>query len=209
VRTTEKGSALIVSLLATTLLFVLGLSLALVAQTESALSAAVLRQAQTAWAADAALRRASADLEALPDWTPALSGVVVSTLTDGPIGVVRTIGRSVVDLPALGASLNASAGSLPFGANNPFWSLYLWAPGDRLFASPVWSGYVAVWVADDAAESDDDPRQDGGGVERRGRGVVRLHAEAFDRLGSRYAVEATALRLISGRVRLLTAPAVR
>jgi hypothetical protein len=68
---------------------------------------------------------------------------------------------------------------------------------------------VAVWIGDDAAETDDDPRQDGGGVDHRGRGVVRLRADAFDALGSRRMVEATAMRLISGRVRLLMGEAVR
>ena len=205
----EEGSALIVAVLATTLLLILGSALALVAQTESAIAATSLRDAQTLSAAEAALRYATVDLEVLPDWSAALSGVVVSQLTDGAPAGVRTLGRSAIDLAALGASLNGSAAALPFGANNPLWTLFLWGPGERLLASGQWPGYVAVWIADDPAETDDNPRLDGGGPDQRGRGVVRLRAEAFDSVGAHRIVEATAVGLISGHVRLLAGQAVR
>jgi hypothetical protein len=205
----EEGSALIVALLATTLLLVMGSALALVAQTESAIAATSVLDAQTLSAAEAALRHATADLEELPDWTTALSGAAVSPLTDGASAAIRTVGRTVIDLTALGATLNASAAALPFGANNPQWTLFLWGPGQRLLAPGVWAGYVAVWIADDPMETDDNPQLDGGGLDQRGRGVMRLRAEAFDTLGAHRIVEATAVRLVSGRVRLFTRQGVR
>ena len=203
----EQGSALIVSLLSTTLLLVLGSALALVAQSESAIAANAPRDAQTLYAAEAALRHAAVDLDALPDWSMALAGVATSTFTDGSPGGVRSAGMVNLDLTMLGATLNAAAAGLPFGANNPQWTLYLWGPAEPLLGSS-WPGYVAVWVADDASENDDDPRRDGGGLDEQGRGVVRLRAEAFDGAASRRAVEATVERVSSGRVRMRTCRAV-
>ena len=203
----EHGSALIISLLSTTLLLVLGSALALVAQSESAIAANAPRDAQTLYAAEAALRHAAVDLEALPDWSMALGGVVTSTFTDGSPGGVRSAGPVDIDLTVLGATLNAGAASLPFGANNPQWRLYLWGRAEALLVSP-WTGYVAVWVADDASETDDDPQRDGGGVDERGRGVVRLRAVAFGGANSQRAVEATVERATSGRVTVRTSQAV-
>ena len=203
----EQGSALIVSLLSTTLLLVLGSALALVAQSESAIAANAPRDAQTLYAAEAALRHAVVDLAALPDWSMALAGGATSTFTDGSPGGVRSAGLVDLDLTMLGATLNAGAAALPFGANNPQWTLYLWGRAEALLVSS-WPGYVAVWVADDAAEQDDDPRRDGGAVDEQGRGVVRLRAEAFDGAASRRAVEATVERTASGRVTMRTCQAV-
>ena len=167
-RHSEQGSALIVSLLSTTLLLVLGSALALVAQSESAIAANAPRDAQTLYAAEAAVRHAAVDLEALPDWSIALAGMATSTFTDGSPGGVRFAGLVNVDLTMLGATLNAGAAGLPFGANNPQWTLYLWGRAEALLVSS-WPGYVAVWVADDASEEDDDPLRDG--VERMSEAV--------------------------------------
>jgi hypothetical protein len=188
-------------------LLVLGSALALIAQSESAIAANAPRDAQTLYAAEAALRHAVVDLEALPDWSMALAGVATSTFTDGSPGGVRSAGVVTLDLTMLGATLNAGAAGLPFGGNNPQWTLYLWGRTEALLAS-FWRGYVAVWVADDASETDDDARRDGGGVDQRGLGVVRLRAEAFDGTASRRSVEATVERAASGRVALRTSQAV-
>jgi hypothetical protein len=192
--------------MATTVLSIIGSALLLIAQVETGIAANALRAARSFYAADAALQRARADLESLADWTPALQGVATSTFAEGP-PVPRQVGRVFVDLTGAGTALQAV--NLPFGANNPQWALFLWGPVDRLLAGTDWPGYVAVWVADDAAETDQDARQDGGTPDARGRGVVRLHAVAFDGAGARRMVEALAVRTATGRVQLLVGAAVR
>lgn len=205
----ERGSALIVAIMATTVLLAFGSALLLVAQTETAIAASSLREARASYAAEAALRRASLDLQEQSDWTAALSGVATSSLTDGSSTTRRSLGRMDVDLAEGTAGLNAASAGLPFGANNPRWLLYLWGAVDGLLPQADWPGYVAVWIADDAAETDGDPQRDGGGVDGRGRGVVRLHAVAFDAAGARRTVEATLVRNAAGGVRLLMGQAVR
>jgi hypothetical protein len=198
-----------VVLLATTLLLVLGSALTLIAQSESSISATVLRDAQALCGAEAALRHAAVDLEVVSDWTSVLSGMATSGLTDGAEDGLRTVGRVTLDLGSLAAQLNTDAGRLPLGANNPHWTLFLWGPGGRLLGGTTSSLYLLVWVADDAAETDDDPLRDGGSMDRRGAAIVRLRAEAFDGIGARRVVEATAIRLVNGRVGLLMGEAVR
>jgi hypothetical protein len=205
----EQGSALLVAIMATTVLLAFGSALLLVAQTETAIAASSLRQARASYAAEAALRQASADLQDLSDWTAALSGVTPSSLTDGSSTTRRSLGRMTVDLAEGTAGLNAASAGLPFGANNPRWLLYLWGAVDALLPQADWPGYVAVWIADDAAETDGDPQRDGGDADARGRGVVRLHAVAFDAAGARRTVEATVVRSPAGGVRLLMGQAVR
>lgn len=205
----DRGSALIVALMTTTMLMAFGSALLLLAQTETGIAASSLREARTFYAAEAALRQASLDLEALPDWTAALSGAATSALTDGSSQGTRRLGRVIVDLSSESASLTAAAASLPFGANNPRWLLYLWGAVEGVLPVVDWPGYVAVWIADDTVETDGDPQRDGGSADGRGRGVLRLHAVAFDAAGARRTVEATAVRYPPGRVRLLMGQAVR
>jgi hypothetical protein len=205
----EQGSALLVAMMATTVLLIFGSALLLLAQTETAIAASTLREARAFYAAEAALRQASIDLQALTDWTAALSGVATASITDGSASAVRVVGRVTIDLPSEAASLNAASASLPFGANNPKWLPYLWGAADVLLPGADWPGYVAVWIADDPGETDGDPQRDGGGVDGRGGGVVRLHAVAFDAAGARRTVEATVLRNGTGSVRLLVGQAVR
>jgi hypothetical protein len=202
----ERGSALVVALMATTVLSIAGSALLLVAQLETAIAANALRDVRTFYAADAALRRARADLESLADWTPVLQGMATSSFAEGT-PVPGQLGRVFVDVTAAGAALQAA--SLPLGANNPQWTLFLWGPLERLLTGVEWPGYVAVWLADDAAETDQDPRGDGGSPDARGRGIVRLHAVAFDGAGARRTLEATAARTATGRVQLLVGQAVR
>ena len=164
------------------------------------------------FAADAAIELAARDLSQVDDWNPVLAGARQSSFIDGAIGGVRPIpGGGLVDLTAstnmlncgkitncTAAQMNANSRERPWGANNPRWMLYSFGPMRQLagLSRPA-PCYLAVWIADDGREDDDDPLNDGG-PGQAGHGIVRVHAEAFGRAGSRRAIEAELARACRG-----------
>jgi hypothetical protein len=84
----------------------------------------------------------------------------------------------------------------PWGRNNPRWQLYgydviqdLLPPGridSRIF--------VAVWVADDPFENDDDPMRDGALPSNPGRGAAIVRAHAYGPGGQQRIVEGVVAR---------------
>ena len=182
----ERGSALVLVLTSTAVVLALASALTLIAVSESAVSASFVRGSQAAYLAEAAAARATIELDAASDWSAVLAGLASSSFKDGAADGVREAGGVVVDLTAQTAALNRSAATRPFGANNPQWRLFVWGPAEWLAGAGV-VGYVAVWVADDADEQDDDPLADGG--KEPGRGVLLLTAHAFGPGGVRRMVE--------------------
>ena len=94
--------------------------------------------------------------------------------------------------------MDTSTVARPWGKNNPRFRLYAWGSvNDLLLTGTVNSPYyVAVWVADDAAENDDNPNRDGdppnnGAAANTGKGVLTLRAEAFGSAGAHHVIEAT------------------
>ena len=87
---TECGVALVIALMATTLMLTLGCALVLLSSSETVITANFRAAHEAAYAADAAMERALADLRNVPDWTTVLSGGAVLVpltapmLTDGP-----------------------------------------------------------------------------------------------------------------------------
>jgi hypothetical protein len=204
---TEAGSALVLALMATAVVLALGSALTLVAINETAVSASFVRGQETAYLAEAAIARATVELDAIADWSAVLSGAATSSLTDGTGDGSRAAGGVEVDLSAATAALNRIAASRPFGANNPRWGLFVWGAAER-FTSSGSMGYIAVWVADDPREQDDDPLTDGGG--EAGRGVLLLTAQAFGPGGIRRMVEAVVVRTTpTQRARVLVQRPVR
>jgi hypothetical protein len=202
----ERGSALVLALAATALVLALASALTLIAVCESAVSASFVRGSQTAYLAEAAVARATAELDAIADWSAVLNGLASSSLKDGAAEGVHEAGGVVVDLTAQTAALNRNAASRPFGSNNPQWRLFVWGPAEWL-AGPGVVGYLAVWVADDPDEQDDDPLADGG--EEPGRGVLLLTAHAFGPGGVRRMVEVTVSRKLAHSTRALVWRPVR
>ena len=202
----ERGSALVVVLTATAVVLALASALTLIAVSESAVSASFVRGSQAAYLAEAAVERTVAELDAVTDWSAALTGLASSSLRDGAAEGVHEAGGVVVDLTALTTALNRSAASRPFGANNPQWRLFVWGPAEWLTGAGV-VGYLAVWVADDPDEQDDDPLTDGG--KDPGRGVLLLTAHAFGPGGVRRMVEVTVVRRPSRSTRALVWRPVR
>jgi hypothetical protein len=203
----ERGSALIMILASSVLLVALGSALTLIAMTDTALSAEAARGSQLLYIADAAVQRAVVDLDALPEWTGALSGAAHGSLTDGPAIGVREAGGSPVDLMAATTALNLAGEGRFFGGNNPVWQPFIWTPAGRLLETPM-HAYVIVWVADDPSEIDADPFVDGETAESGG-GVILVSAQAFGARGARRAVEVAVERRPSSAARILTRHEVR
>jgi type IV pilus assembly PilX-like protein len=215
----ERGIALVLALVATLALSVLGLSLLLTTSAETLIAAHYRTGTQAVHAADAALERVLSEVAAVPDWTALLtspddivSGVAASfggstltpTLADGrTLDLVRATNLlncpqvfPPAAMPCTAAQMDHVVGERLWGANNPRWRLFARGP---LSAVTPGSGvaapyHVAVWVADDPAETDHDPSRDGTDQTNPGTGMIQLHAEAFGPVGAHRSVEATIAR---------------
>jgi hypothetical protein len=208
--TRERGAALVVTMAATLLLSAMCAALVLATSTESLITGHFRAGMEAHYAAEAAANRVLADLAGAPDWDGVLSGGALPVFADGAPSGTRTLeDGSVVDLSR---ELNlANCGKLtacsladirrvtaerPWGLNNPQWRLH--AYGSLSLASEGRLGapiYVVVLVADDPAETDDNPLQDGRAEDGNpGAGVVLVWAEAFGFRGARRAVRATLAR---------------
>ena len=230
----DRGIALIIVLMAVSLISALGLALTLTTMAERTAAGTFGDGTEAFYAADAGIERAMQDLMPILDWTDVLSGVVRSTFTDGvPSGVRRGPGGQLFDLSQAtntvrcgkavcsNADLSASTEDRPWGSNNPVWQPYTYGRVDQLLSGGVNSElYLVVWVADDQAENDGDPLRDGGwpaGCDpgrdpacidgNPGRGILRMRARAFGPGGAQRTIDATVRR--TDRVRLLSWRALR
>src|SRR4029453_9735813 len=126
-----------------------------------------------------------------------LSGTVQSTFVDGDVATAKTIpGGGTVRLALARPPPQASTDNVnAWGANNPQWKLYSWGPLSNLLPDdPIDSPmYVALWIADDPAETDNDAAADS-------NGTLTLHAEAYGPSGSRRVVEVTVARTTSTEI---------
>ena len=206
---TQRGIALILVLLVTSFLSVIGLGLALVVFMDHLAAGNVRGSVAMLYAADAGVELAARDL-ASADWDAALAGTEQGSFRDGSPDGVRTIpGGGTVNLSAVTNTLNcgsavscvpaqldANSPERPWGANNPRWRLYAYGPLSSLpeVLRPA-SCYLAVWVADDSREADDNPGLDAAGTDDAGRGILRVRAEAFGPQGARRAIEAEVARV--------------
>jgi hypothetical protein len=207
--TTQSGVALILVLLITSFVSAVGLGLALVVFMDQLASGNHRGSAAMLYAADAGIELAARDLALLDDWNAALAGTTRGRFTDGsPTGVRAIPGGGTVNLTAetnllncgkrsacTSGQMDANSRERPWGANNPRWRLYAYGPFQDLgaVARPV-PCYLAVWVADDSREEDNNPEADAE-VDEPGRGIVRVRAEVFGPLGGRRAIEAELARV--------------
>jgi hypothetical protein len=191
----ESGLALVVVLMTMTLMLVLGLALTLTTMTETRVAANHQRGVEAQYAAEAAVERAAHELRVAPDWNAFLGGLSRSAVVDG-----SSPDADVVTTPD--AHLHGAA-------NDPVWQLFAYGPLTSFLPSgmsppPI---YVVVWVGDDAAENDGDPRRDGGppaGCDvvadpscadaNPGRGVIEVLAQATGLDGTRRTIQATLAR---------------
>ena len=187
----EDGTALIVALMAMMLLTALGAAVVMVSRTETAIANNYRNSQEALYAADAAIDRVVQDLLMVPRWNDMLAGTTTSSFIDGSPGIAKTLpGGGTITLTSATAELQAITDAADeWGANDPQWKLFAWGPlseigGDVSIDSPM---YVAVWVADDPAETDDDPLSDS-------NGTLTLHAVAVGPSGTRKVIEVTVAR---------------
>ena len=211
----ERGIAVVATLLALVLVSALGSALLLLSAGET-LAAANYRDALlTSYAADAAIEEIVPELQQRDDWNPLLMSpdgirAAVTTTSSGAMRVmlggraidfaaltVRANCPQVVPSPAVcsDAAMNASTADRPWGRNNPRWRLYSWGPLDGRLPDVDGLGVVvAVWLADDPSENDDNPSLDGSGAGNHGAGTIVVRAESFGPRGSHARVETSVMR---------------
>jgi hypothetical protein len=208
--TSDRGIALIAVLLVASLVFVVGVGLALMLTIGQLVARNHREAAALVAAADGALDLV-ADALVAADWQAVLAGAVASQSDGAPTGV-RHVDGDVIDLAAETNRQNCGRSSgctvadrtaitteRPWGANNPYWQLYLFGPLASFGEFRVASGiYLLVWVADDGRETDGRPDVDGGNT--TGRHVLRARAMAVGRDGGRRFVDAELVRVcLDGR----------
>jgi hypothetical protein len=193
----QRGAALLIALLATFLLTALALSLVLVTNTETLITANYAESGEALYAADAGVERAIQDLLLLPRWNDILSGAASgkSGFYDGGSTVTLPDG-STLSVSAATAALQAETDRANiWGANDPTWRLF--ASGhlsDLLPAGTIENQtYILAWVGDDPSDNDGDPLVDA-------NGVLSLHVEAFGANGARKVVEITVARTSSTEI---------
>jgi len=176
----------LVAFVTTLVLSALGLGLVTVTNTEATIAANYREASDMLYAADAAAELASAEVIRAGSWNDVLNGVVPSTFQDGTLTPKLPSGE-VVNLAAMTTALQASSDAdAKRGLNNPRWRLFLYQPLASITrtASPE---YVVAWVADDLAETDNDPLTDG-------NGLVVVRAQAIGRLGVQRTIDVTIAR---------------
>ncbi|MBI2833128.1 MAG: pilus assembly PilX N-terminal domain-containing protein [Acidobacteria bacterium] len=183
-RSNETGVALVISLMAMTLLTGLGVALVLTTMTETAITSNYRSAQETFYAADAGIERSIQDIVRASDWNYILGGTSVSGFIDAPPRKLPDGADADLTLltTALQSESNTFYGSDP---NRPLWRVYASGPMSNLMppGTITTRAYILVWVADDPAETDGDPTKD---TNR----VLLLRAEAFGEGGSRKVIEA-------------------
>jgi hypothetical protein len=216
---TERGVAIIIALMAMTMMIALGTALILTTTTESKIARNFRTASEAMYAADAMLERAMGDLVPIADWNTLLSGAARSAFVDGPPGGPRTLADATVinlgesvnvancEKPSICADddMNRVTDERPWGLNNPRWQLFAWGPLGNLTPTGTVNSpfYGIVMVADDPSECDNNPIVDGGEAvppcgtassANPGAGVLSLRAEAFGPFGTHRIIEATVTR---------------
>jgi hypothetical protein len=202
----EEGAALIIALMAMMLLTALAAGVVMVSSTETKIADNYKNSQEALYAADAAAERVVQDLLMIPRWNDILGGTTgaagtLSAFIDGTAESSKTLPGGGVILLCCGtnsatAQIQSDTDTLNlWGLDNPQWKLFAWGPitallpGDQIDSSM----YVAVWIADDPADDDDNPLQDS-------NGTVTVHAEAYGPSGTRKVVEITVARTTSTEI---------
>jgi Tfp pilus assembly protein PilX len=220
----ERGVALVIALLAMVLMTALGMALMLVSETETLIGANYRDSVEASYVADAGIERVMQDVLSIPDWNAILTSPdnvragVTSGFIDATVTPTLADGRTINLVTATNmincnkttacsdADMDANDGERQWSKNNPRFRLFAWGPVNDLNPTATLNSpfYVAVWIADDGAENDDNPSLDGGPVsaawqadgmdKNGGSGVLTLRAEAFGPSGAHRVIETTIAR---------------
>jgi hypothetical protein len=191
----EDGAALVIALMVMLLLTGLAAALVMVSTTETTIAGNYARGQETLYAADAAVERVVQDLLMVPRWNDILEGTTQSALVDGAMTAQKTLAGYWKATLCCGSSsatgqLQAETNAQNYwGPNNPQWKLFAYGPLTQMLPQDVIDSpmYVAVWVADDPAETDGNAASDT-------NGTLTLHAEAYGPAGARKVIEVTVSR---------------
>lgn len=176
-RWSERGAALAIAMVAVFLMTALGVSMAVLSNTELTIAANYADAAELRYMAEAALEIAVQELATVPDWSGLPAGPPASALTDGVPGGRRTLSDgTLIDLDALLAEA---------AADDPTVRLFSFAPAERMQpgVSLGIDAYIVVWIGDDL---DRDPA------------ILTMRAEAFGLSRTRRMLEARVQRLETG-----------
>ena len=197
----ERGTALIIALMAMMLLTALGAAVVMVSNTETHIAANYRNSQEALYAADAAVERVVQDLLLVPRWNDILAGTAQSGFVDGAMTSAKTLPGG--GQMTLCCGTNTATGQLQadtdtlnlWAGNNPQWKLFAWGPLTDILPNSVIDSpmYVAIWVADDPADGPGDGTQDGNPLVDM-NGTLTLHAEAIGPSGTRKVVEVTVAR---------------
>jgi hypothetical protein len=197
--------AVLGAMLATVLLSALGLAIALLGIGETTLASRERTARSLRFAAAGVAQAALIDLALLPAWDAVLARGSLDELTaargrfsEADLAPPAPWSGRPLDLRAQTAARRAASDAAR-GAADGFqrWRLFASAPFDRLApgsGSGPW--YVAVWIADDRADTDGDPDRDS-------NGMVAVHAAAFGPDAAVVAVQLTVFR-DAGGLRVIT-----
>jgi hypothetical protein len=200
----QRGVALVMTLLLTGLLMALGLALTMLSTMETWLSASLRTSQELTLAADAAVARVQVDLSMASDWSALLAAAAAgppSAFNDAdssprlPDGTVLDVAAETRALQAVTDDRCGPAASNP---DCPRWRLFARGHVSDLVPEPIVSSptYIAAWIADDQEDADGDPERDA-----NGRLLVR--GESFAAGGARRSVEAMLRRTGPGSVQVI------
>jgi hypothetical protein len=163
--------AVLFALVATTLLTAIAAAIALLGIEESMLAGSQRTAMSLRHASMGALHLAIADLRRTADWSVALNAggvtqlsVLPSRFADSSLTPALPWGGSL-DLAAMTARLQSAADAAAAAGDPQTWRLFAYGPLERNAPGIVrapW--YLAVWIADDRADSDGDPLRDANGI---------------------------------------------
>jgi len=207
----ERGSALVLVLLCAVLFLALAGAMAVVATTETTISATFRESAAALAGAEAAIARVVADLSSEPDLNGVLAGDAMSSFADGPAGFRTLPDGTRIELTELtniercggpvctDAQLTAATLDRPWGANNPRWHRYTsgWLR-DVTAQSAAPRVYVVVWVGDDPLEDDGDPLTDDPDPDSPGHDAILIRSVAYAGYSVRRRLEVVARRVDGG-----------
>ena len=195
----EEGTAVIVTLLALTLVGALGAVMLQTSSSEILIAGSFRDQRSAVYAADAMVSRAIDEIAASADWSVFMTGSRSPTLVDGPASGSRAlVDGSTIDLQQVvnmancqnelgcsAADLDAVTDRRPWGTKNPRWQLYAYGPLASLLPPNAidlpW--YVVLLLADDPLQSD---------------ATIALRAEAFGPRKGHAVIELFAARSSDG-----------
>jgi hypothetical protein len=200
----EDGVALVMVLVANTLLLALGGALVTLTMTEARIVTHYRDSMEVFFAADGVVEHVVSGMRTVIDVDALLNGSIASAFVDGAPEGTRTVGNAILELDALTnvercgstarcdeVAMDAITEERPSGRNNPRWQLYAHGSwGDLIETAPGGPQvYVVAWVADDPAENDSDPLRDGA-EGAPGHGAIALRVHAYGARGERRVIDA-------------------